>query len=203
MNFRIATMALATMLGTSLLAGPGMAQADLRASVETELQNRQVTVANLDELNEPQLRQIQAVLRGAEHQSDIDNEIERIAGSSIPCLANDQMRSEVSAQLSAMGMDVDVDALSGVQVAEVYLVLACDECSKDSRIQQIVAEAAGERVGDAQLKAEVGSCLRRMGIDLANLDDLTPQQVAEIELVVGAGGNEAEMRDQVQRIVEQ
>jgi hypothetical protein len=184
-----------------LLGTPALA--DLKDDVSRELQREQIQVGNLDELNEPQLRQIQAVLRGGEHNVEKRDEIQRIAASDVPCLANDQMRSQVRTQLQAMGMDADVEALGGTEVAELLVILACDECSKDSRIQQVLDRSDRERVGEAQLRAEVGSCLQRMNIDTAGLDALTPAQVAELELVLGGADTDADKRQQVQRILGQ
>jgi hypothetical protein len=184
-----------------LLGTPALA--DLKDDVSRELQREQIQVGNLDELNEPQLRQIQMVLRGGEPSGEKRDEIQRIASSDVPCLANDQIRSEVQRQLQAMGMTVDVTELGGTEVSELLVILSCDECSKDSRIRQVLDRSDRERVGEQQLRAEVGSCLQRMNIDTAGLDSLTPAQVAELELVLGGADTDADKRQQVQRILGQ
>lgn len=191
----------ATALSCAVLSG-APAYADLRDDVASELQRRQIEVANLDELHEPQLRQIQAVLRGGEHRAEERDEIQRIATADVPCLANEQMRSQVATGLSQLGIDADLDALSGQEIAELYLVVICDECSQESRVRQVIDQPGRVGADEAQLRTEVGNCLRRMNVQV-DVEALTPQQLSEIALVVGSGDSDAEIRDQVRGIAEQ
>jgi hypothetical protein len=200
----LTTACAAALSSAFFVTGPLLAQGDMRADVAAQLQRQGMEVPTLDELNDAQLRQIGATLRTAETDREMREQIESIAAADVPCLANDSLRQSVEDELQTLGVtDVDVSALSGQEVVELHLILSCDECSQEQRVRSVIERTDGERVGDEQLRAEVGSCLQRMNVDTANLDALTPQELAEIELIVGGGGSQAEMRQQVQQIVSQ
>jgi hypothetical protein len=60
-----------------------------------------------------------------------------------------------------------------------------------------------ERAGEQQVRADVEGCLRRMNIETAGLDALSPQEMAELELVLGGGDSDSEKRQQAERIIGQ
>lgn len=186
---------------TAVAVSPLYAQEQLRSDAITELEKQNMDVGDVDSLTDAQLAQMLAVLRSTESEQYKRSEVQRLSEAEVPCMANEQLRADVESQLQQLGMtDISMDELTGQQVSEMHLVLSCDECTKQERIQNIVATDP-EMAESDQLRSQVRGCLVRLGVRTDNLQALTPQEIAEIELVLGSGDTDAAKRTEISQIL--
>ena len=114
------------------------------------------------------------------------------------------MRASVAGQLAQHNIKLsNLDTLNGSELTVVQAVLSSNEPSADmaAQIRQIFASDS-PILGNDQLRAEVGSCLNRLNVDV-DLEALTPDQMVKIQAVAGGAGSPDEKARTIKALADQ
>jgi hypothetical protein len=137
---------------------------------------------------------------------------------------SDQLRMSVAEQLDTLDMNVDVEALSDDQIAEIYAISQGDEESGErAKIRSVLegggyqsmelgnemifvqsAAATAEEAmpeGANELRDQVAIKLGEHGFDDVNAENLTDDQVAKLYAVVQSSDSEG-ARQKIESILE-
>jgi hypothetical protein len=202
----------AAALSAALIAGAPANAASLTESAAQGLAVLGVPTPPPDSLTDAQVLQIMNVLsssdgsdRKREHIQTIIGENEA-SGAGVGKYGIGQLRSSVSADLAALGVDASgVDSLTLSELAQIENITgskATDE-SKKAQIAEVMgneATATG-RLGVRQLSDSTKADLAKIGVDAEAVDSLTVSQIAQIENVMSSSETDAAKRDQVNAII--
>jgi hypothetical protein len=180
-----------------------MSQEQLRQTVADQLAEHNIEVANFDSLSNAQLAQIQLMLstnEGGDQQKQamVDNLLVEKA----PCEGNPQLRQQVANQLKEHRIEVkNFDNVTGTELVVIKTVLDSSsesDTSKRDQIQRIFAEDTPVK-GDGYLRADAEQCIKAVGAKL-DVDDLTPNQMLQIQNVAGGSEPIATKRAMIEKI---
>lgn len=176
----------------------------LQAQVRGQLSQHGIEIQNFEALSDTQLQQIALLLGTSESQNVQRASVESLLAIKEPCVGNDQMRASVAAQLRQHNITLsNIDTLNGSELTVLQAVLGSNEppSAMASQIRQIFASDS-PILGNDQLRAEVGNCLNRLNVEL-DLDDLTPQQMIQIEAIAGGAGSMDEKARMIRNLADQ
>jgi len=203
MKLRTWKMAGVAALSLSILAGPALAD-QMLDDVRNQLAIQNIEVKNLDSLSSTQVSQMHLILSTSDVDSDKAAMIESLVSQKKDCVATPQLRAQMAGQFKEHGIAVDVDSISGpdLLVIEAVLTSNAKEGAKKAQIERILA-VDSPMVGNDQLRASVGACVKSVNAKVDNLDALSPEQLIQIELVAGGSGSESEKRTMIENIANQ
>jgi hypothetical protein len=119
--------------------------------------------------------------------------------------ASAQVEESVASGLSQLGIQADVEMLSGEQLLEIEGVLNSedDRVEQTERIERIIArdDAAAVNLGVAQLQDTVSAELAMLEMDTSEVSMLNLTQLAQIENVTSSDDDDAVKRQRIEQIM--
>jgi hypothetical protein len=199
MKLRFWTAASAAALSVAVVAtGPALSQTSLRQNVTNQLAEHKITVENLDSMSNTDLAEIQLLLNTTEGSDATKRAmIEDLFAEQRECEGNPQLRQQVAHQLKEHRIEVkNFDNVTGTQLVVVKTVLdsSGSDAEKRAQIERVFAAKRPISGGD-YLRADAEQCVRMVGADV-DLDDLTPDQLLQIQLIAG-GSDDANTKRQM------
>jgi hypothetical protein len=202
----------AAALAATLIGGASAQAASLTESAAQGLAVLGVPTPPPDSLTDSQVLQIMNVLSSSDNSDRKKEHIQTIigeneaSGGGVGKYGVGQLRSSVSADLAALGMDASgVDTLTLSQLAQIENITASElsNTQKQAQIAEVMgneATATG-RLGVRQLSDSTKADLAKLGVDAEQVDMLTLSQIAQIENVMSSSESDAAKRDQVNSII--
>jgi hypothetical protein len=190
------------LLGAGAALSQGSAQ--LKSQVEAMLQQHSIEVENVDSLSDTQLHQVALYLSTSEGQAEHAAAIERLLAVDQDCVGNQQMRDGVANQLRQHDISItNIDTLSGSEIAVLQAVVNSNQPTSTMAAQvKRVLGAESPIIGNAQLRTEVGSCVRQLNADV-DLEALTPAQLVQIQLIAGGSDSADDKRRMIEKLAEE
>lgn len=180
--------------------------AQLREDVTGALQNLNLE-ADVSTLNDDQLSEIYLLTNSEDSGKKLRvaaalRDMGMMSGDAMTVdMSTGQLRTAVSNQLTARGIEGDVSTLSGAQLSEIYLLTSGSDMEGGDTAQieealstmQADAQEPGDddammsvNVPDSNLRASVANGLETMGIE-ADVESLSNSQLAEVFLIMNSG----------------
>ncbi len=206
-RFLIAVSAAA--LSLSLASGPSMAQtAQLSDSAMSGMSQLGIDTTGVD-VSAEQAAQIENVLGSSDNDEIKVGRIQQILGNEATAtgrLGTDQLRSSVSSDMAALGMDTEmVPMLQVEQLAAIENVTGAGSSTSDdqkrSQIETIIGSttpgAGAMGAGDDATMADIAN----LGIDTTTIGTLSDAQITQIQTVMSGTDSDIEKRRRVEQII--
>jgi hypothetical protein len=184
-----------------VLAAPAFPQ-QLRQTVTNQLNEHSIEVPNLASMSNSELAQIQLLLNttegnDAQKQAMVDN----LLAEKAPCEGNPQLRQSVANQLKEHRIEIkNYDNITGSELVVIKTVLDSTEsnAAKRAQIGRLFSEKQPISQAD-YLRADAEQCVKMVGADL-NVDDLTPNQMLQIQAVASGSDDMNAKRAMIEKI---
>jgi len=204
----------AAALSAMLIGGAPAMGASLTESASQGLAVLGVPTPPPNSLTDDQVLKIMNVLSSSDSQDRQREQIQTIIGANeasgggVGKYGVAQLRSSVSSDLAAMGVDASgVDSLTLSQLAQIENINASmvSDAQKKAQIASVMGNDATNtsQLGVRQLSDSTKADLAKLGIDADQVNSLTVDQIAKIENVMAGSESDASKRAQVNTIVSQ
>ncbi|MBM7069450.1 hypothetical protein [Actibacterium sp. 188UL27-1] len=123
-----------------------------------------------------------------------------LTGTAAIADTDSQLKASVESQLASRQLDVNVDALTADQLSELSLALNSGQSQAEiQRDVEQIAGVAGDDDASHQREALKASLMQRQ-LDV-DVDTLTNEQVASLNLALNSGESQAEIRRQIDSVL--
>ena len=205
MNYRSwCTTSMVAFIAALIATGPAMSDDQLRAQVKGQLAEHKVTIANFDNLSDNQISQINLILSAPGSDTQYQALIENLLVKDAACVGNDQLRQNVSNQLKEHKIEVkNFDKISGSELVVIKTILDSTEPNntKEAQIARIFAVVTPVKAGD-YLREDAQRCIDSVKADV-NLENLTPDQMLQIQLIASGTEDANTKRAKIEKIANQ
>jgi len=202
----------AAALSAALIAGAPAGAASLTESAAQGLAVLGVPTPPPDSLTNDQVLQIMNVLSSKDASDRKREHIQTIiganeaSGSGVGKYGVAQLRSSVSSDLAALGVDAsNVDTLTLSELAQIENITGSgiSDTQKKAHIAEVMGNEATQtqRLGVRQLSDSTKADLAKLGIDAEQVDSLTLSQIGQIENVMSSSESDVAKRNQVATIM--